>query len=140
MIVCLPLIHIALADGMNRFWKYPGKAPCDAAPSPIDIATGGPTLLSSDIAQHVRDRDARETVEPNVLMVEAGRKRRFRVHASGKLRRRKRLLNCAVSFLPNKAENLGRAQIRLNICVFVIVATWLPASRCCVNPATLEYP
>ena len=35
VMVCLPRLQTALAEGIQRFWKMPVKAPCDAAVEPM---------------------------------------------------------------------------------------------------------
>ena len=65
VIVCLPLVQMALAEGMKRFWKTPVNAPWEVAPSPMVMAASKTNsccrkLFESQVPEIVHDGDARE--------------------------------------------------------------------------------
>src|SRR6202140_3178459 len=109
---------MALAEGIQRFWKMPVKAPCEAAVEPIVV----PALNTKpEFSGELFPRSSTmvmpgKTLEPKLLMpTDCGLKGcPMELYTFSRMK-------------PNTSEmlRLGRMD-----CVFVMEATWLPASRC----------
>jgi len=66
--VCFPNVQIALADGLNRFWKIPVSAPMDWPPAPM-LSSGsyeGRIVLGQSIVM------PGNTGDPKLLIEQSG--------------------------------------------------------------------